>query len=184
MSTKTVSETSAAVIETRDQLIGYFAGGEKPAERWRIGTEHEKFVFRTSDHRAPSYDEPGGIRDLLMALTEFGWRPVEEGGKVIALTGASPQGMEAMVGALRDPDQQPRIQGDVALLSGGRVEAFRISRDYAVGSLPIWLWPQLYLGHRPDLILALLVGAALLLAIPAYWAMRRRAATRLRARHP
>jgi glutamate--cysteine ligase len=87
MSTKTVSETSAAVIETRDQLIGYFAGGEKPAERWRIGTEHEKFVFRTSDHRAPSYDEPGGIRDLLMALTEFGWKPIEENGKVIALAG-------------------------------------------------------------------------------------------------
>ncbi|MBB3909554.1 glutamate--cysteine ligase [Sphingomonas desiccabilis] len=87
MSTKTVSDTSAAVIETRDQLIGYFAGGEKPAERWRIGTEHEKFVFRTSDHRAPSYDEPGGIRDLLMALTEFGWTPIEENGKVIALSG-------------------------------------------------------------------------------------------------
>ena len=87
MSTKTVSETSAAVIETRDQLIDYFAGGEKPAERWRIGTEHEKFVFRTSDHRAPSYDEPGGIRDLLLALTEFGWKPIEENGKVIALAG-------------------------------------------------------------------------------------------------
>jgi glutamate--cysteine ligase len=87
MSTKTVSTTSAAVIETRDQLIGYFAGGEKPAQRWRIGTEHEKFVFRTSDHRAPSYDEPGGIRDLLMALTEYGWQPVEENGTVIALSG-------------------------------------------------------------------------------------------------
>ncbi|MFT8244478.1 UDP-forming cellulose synthase catalytic subunit [Roseomonas sp. BN140053] len=110
--------------------------------------------------------------------------PLREGRSVLALTGTSPQGMEAMLAALRDPEQQPRIQGDVALLSGGRVEAFRISRDYSVGSLPIWLWPQLYLGHRPDLILALLVGAALLLAIPAYWAMRRRAATRLRARHP
>ena len=30
---------------------------------WRIGTEHEKLVFHKSDHRAPSYDEPGGIRD-------------------------------------------------------------------------------------------------------------------------
>src|SRR3546814_17725625 len=39
------------------------------------------------DHRAPSYDEPGGIYDLLMALTAYGWKPVEEGGKVIALSG-------------------------------------------------------------------------------------------------
>ena len=41
----------------------------------------------SSDHRAPSWDEPGGIRDLLLGLTDFGWKPVEEGGKVIALTG-------------------------------------------------------------------------------------------------
>ena len=75
-------------IEHRDQLVAYFARGEKPADRWRIGTEHEKFVYRRDDHRAPSYDEPGGIRDLLDGLTQFGWRPVTEGGNVIALTGA------------------------------------------------------------------------------------------------
>jgi glutamate--cysteine ligase len=75
-------------IEGRDDLLSVFSGGEKSRERWRIGTEHEKFVYRLADHRAPSWDEPGGIRDLLMGLTEFGWRPVEEGGKVIALTGS------------------------------------------------------------------------------------------------
>ncbi|MCW3836609.1 glutamate--cysteine ligase [Sphingomonas canadensis] len=87
MSTKTATDSDAPVIEHRSQLIDYFARGEKPAERWRIGTEHEKFVFRTGDRRAPSYDEPGGIRDLLMALTEYGWKPVEENGNVIALAG-------------------------------------------------------------------------------------------------
>src|SRR5689334_3177845 len=40
-----------------------------------------------SDHRAPSYDEPGGIRDLLSGLTEYGWKPVIENGNVIALSG-------------------------------------------------------------------------------------------------
>jgi glutamate--cysteine ligase len=87
MSTKTVSNSNAAVIEDRAQLVDYFARGEKPKDRWRIGTEHEKFVFSTADHHAPSYDEPGGIHDLLMALTQFGWKPVEERGKVIALAG-------------------------------------------------------------------------------------------------
>ena len=57
------------------------------ARTWRIGTEHEKFVYRVDDHRAPSYDEPGGIRDLLTGLTEFGWKPVVENGKTIALSG-------------------------------------------------------------------------------------------------
>ena len=87
MTTGTDAPASSPTIESRDQLIASFARGEKPAERWRIGTEHEKFVYRTADHRAPSYDEPGGIRDLLADLTRHGWRPVEEGGHVIALTG-------------------------------------------------------------------------------------------------
>ncbi|MEQ1923090.1 MAG: hypothetical protein ABL952_11350, partial [Pyrinomonadaceae bacterium] len=28
-------------------IVAWIAAGEKPKERWRIGTEHEKFVFRT-----------------------------------------------------------------------------------------------------------------------------------------
>jgi glutamate--cysteine ligase len=88
MSTKTVSNRNDPIIESREQLIAAMAKGEKPKDRWRIGTEHEKFVYCTGDHHAPSYDEPGGIRDLLMALTEFGWQPVYEGDKVIAMSGA------------------------------------------------------------------------------------------------
>jgi glutamate--cysteine ligase len=74
-------------IESKADLLAVFEGGEKSRDAWRIGTEHEKFVYRTADHRAPSYDEPGGIRDLLNGLTEFGWKPVVEGGNVIALSG-------------------------------------------------------------------------------------------------
>ncbi|WP_419816611.1 glutamate--cysteine ligase [Glacieibacterium sp.] len=77
-----------APIEGRDQLISVFERGARPAADWRIGTEHEKFVYRTADHRAPSYDEPGGIRDLLKEMEGYGWEPVLEGGKVIALKGA------------------------------------------------------------------------------------------------
>jgi len=88
MTTRTASDAADPIIETRDDLLVPFESGEKPKAAWRIGTEHEKFVYRREDHRAPGYDEPGGIRDLLMAMTEFGWEPVEEGGKVIALSGA------------------------------------------------------------------------------------------------
>ena len=75
-------------VESRSDLLSVFEDGEKPREQWRIGTEHEKFVYRCADRRAPSYEERGGIRDLLMGLTEFGWEPVTEGGNVIALKGA------------------------------------------------------------------------------------------------
>ncbi|MFC0205584.1 glutamate--cysteine ligase [Novosphingobium soli] len=93
MSTREVSDREDPVIETLDQLAAPMAAGEKPREAWRIGTEHEKFVYDLADRHAPSYAEPGGIRDLLMALTEFGWEPlVEEGpggtANVIAMKGA------------------------------------------------------------------------------------------------
>ncbi|HST36551.1 MAG TPA: glutamate--cysteine ligase [Allosphingosinicella sp.] len=109
MTTRT--ETSNAKdrpIESRDDLLATFSKGEKPKDRWTIGTEHEKFVFRCRDHAAPSYDEPGGIRDLLGELTQFGWEPVIENGNVIALTGPDgavslePAGQLELSGAQRE----------------------------------------------------------------------------------
>ena len=88
MSTRQASDRDDPIIESRDQLAAPMAAGEKPRERWRIGTEHEKLVYRTSDHHAPSYDEPDVIRDLLVALQPYGWEPIEEGGKIIALSGS------------------------------------------------------------------------------------------------
>jgi len=87
MSTRKASELQEPVIESVVQLAEPMAKGEKPPSQWRIGTEHEKFVYCVDDFHAPSYDEPGGIHDLLMALSEFGWEPVVEGCKVIAMSG-------------------------------------------------------------------------------------------------
>ena len=88
MSTRKASDGTDERIENREQLVAPMQAGEKPKDAWRIGTEHEKLVFNRADHHAPSYDEPGGIRDILLALQEFGWEPVEEDGKVIAMAGA------------------------------------------------------------------------------------------------
>lgn len=87
MSTRQDATGEDPLIESREDLIQVFAGGEKPRARWRIGTEHEKFVYRLADRRAPSYEEPGGIRDLLDGLRQFGWSPITEGDHVIALSG-------------------------------------------------------------------------------------------------
>ena len=93
MSTRDVSERDDPVIESREALLAPMIKGEKPASAWRIGTEHEKLVFAKADHHAPSYAEPGGIRDLLMAMTDYGWEPVMEtdatgASNVIALSGS------------------------------------------------------------------------------------------------
>ncbi|QSR17417.1 glutamate--cysteine ligase [Novosphingobium sp. KA1] len=88
MSTREVSDRDDPIVESLDQLAAPMAAGEKPREAWRIGTEHEKFVYDTADHHAPSYGEQGGIRDLLNALTQFGWEPIIEGDNVIAMKGS------------------------------------------------------------------------------------------------
>ncbi|MBA3880984.1 MAG: glutamate--cysteine ligase [Sphingobium sp.] len=143
MSTKTVSDSQSAVIEHRDQLIATFAKGEKPKDRWRIGTEHEKFVYKTDDHRAPSYVEPGGIRDLLMALTEFGWTPVIENGNVIALTGSDgsvslePAGQFELSGAPLDNLHQTCAE------TGRHLEqVLKVGEKLGIGFLGLGMWPD------------------------------------------
>jgi glutamate--cysteine ligase len=78
--------SSGEPITDRRQLVGYLESGCKPREKWRIGTEHEKFVFRRSDLRRVPYDGRDGIRALLEGMTRFGWEPVPENGNPIALT--------------------------------------------------------------------------------------------------
>jgi glutamate--cysteine ligase len=88
MSNKQEAAGDGAPIETKADLIRLFERGERPKADWKIGTEHEKFVFRLADHGQPSWAEAGGIRDLLTAFGRFGWEPVLEDGKIIAATGA------------------------------------------------------------------------------------------------
>ncbi|MBL6952688.1 MAG: glutamate--cysteine ligase [Alphaproteobacteria bacterium] len=73
-------------IEDFSELVAFIAAGEKPRDRWRIGTEHEKFAYRLGDLGRLDYDGPQGIRAMLEGLQRFGWQPVKEAGNVIALT--------------------------------------------------------------------------------------------------
>ncbi len=143
MSTKTASTAKSAIIESRDQLIASFARGEKPSDRWRIGTEHEKFVYALGDHHAPSYDEASGIRALLGELEQYGWAPVMEGGNVIALTGADgsislePAGQFELSGAPLDNLHQTCAE------TGRHLAQVKAAGDkLGVGFLGLGMWPD------------------------------------------
>ena len=123
----------------------------------------------------------GAPGESLGALLGFE-SPLRSGRSVVALTGSSPAGLEAMVTALRDPEQVPRVQGDTAILSGGRIQAFRVGSTYTVGTLPPWLWPEYLMKDNPYLLLGVFLLVILLIPGPIYWALRRRAAQRLRER--
>lgn len=80
------SSTTSLPITDKEQLVAYMASGCKPPEQWRIGTEHEKFAFDPGTLHTLRYEGDKGIRALLEGLTRFGWEPVFENGKPIALT--------------------------------------------------------------------------------------------------
>lgn len=70
----------------KQQMVDWIAAGEKPKDRWLIGTEHEKFLFNREDLRPLDYEGKGGIGEVLGEFERrYDWQPVREDGKVIAL---------------------------------------------------------------------------------------------------
>ncbi|MDX2203981.1 MAG: glutamate--cysteine ligase [Hyphomicrobiaceae bacterium] len=109
MSTREDSAPSAPV-GSRDELVAWIEAGCKPAERWRIGTEHEKFLFQTETLRPVPYAGRNGVRALMEGLIrEFGWLPIMEGDNIIALK--RPNGAAGGTVSL-EPGGQFELSGD------------------------------------------------------------------------
>ncbi len=85
-----VPDKAAAVpVTRREQLIDYFAEAAKPSSEWGLGTEYEKVAVLREDARAVPFSGRRGIESLLRDLAErFDWEPIEEEGRVVALSGA------------------------------------------------------------------------------------------------
>ena len=73
-------------IETRDELVAWFAAGIKPKSQFRLGTEHEKFAFTVEGRRPVPYEGRRSIRALLEGMQHLlGWEPIIEEGNIIGL---------------------------------------------------------------------------------------------------
>ena len=143
MSTRDASGAEDPIIESRDQLVAPMQKGEKPEPAWRIGTEHEKLVYKRSDFHAPSYDEPCGIRDMLLNLQRFGWESIEENGKVIAMKGddgtvsLEPAGQLELSGAPLENLHQTCAE------TGRHLKQVKeIGEACGVGFLGLGMWPD------------------------------------------
>ena len=91
-------------IETVDELVAHLAAGNKAREKWRIGTEHEKFPFYVDGHAPVPYGGERGIRALLEGMQKtLGWDPIIDDGRIIGLV-------------------EPTGQGAISLEPGGQFE--------------------------------------------------------------
>ena len=49
------------IIENKKQVIEYFEKGFKPRQLWKIGTEHEKFLYHLNTLKPIDYHGKKGI---------------------------------------------------------------------------------------------------------------------------
>lgn len=64
-------------ISDLDELVAVFHAAEKPADKFRIGAEAEKFAVK-ADGSPLQYDGPEGVVGIFDALSEYGWEPERE----------------------------------------------------------------------------------------------------------
>ena len=81
-----IPQSAGGPIQSRDDLVAHIAAGSKPKSEWRIGTEHEKFVYSLKDYKPLAYETRPGIRQLLEGMKRFGWQPIMEGPNIIGLS--------------------------------------------------------------------------------------------------
>ncbi len=75
---------AAGPVTSIEALVDWFRAGEKPAERWRVGMEHEKIGLLAGTVAPIPHGGPRGIGELLARLERFGYRPFLERGQPIA----------------------------------------------------------------------------------------------------
>ena len=70
------------MITLKDHIINYFNSGIRTPEQFKIGIEHEKFLFDLNTNKRADYQT---ILKMFKGLYEFGWKPILENENIIGL---------------------------------------------------------------------------------------------------
>jgi glutamate--cysteine ligase len=143
------------LVRNRADLVGWIAAGEKPRDAWRIGTEHEKFVFYTETLEPVPYAGPRGIRALMEHLIlRYDWEPILEGDNIIALKrpAGDPGGTISL-----EPGGQFELSGapvrtlhETADETQGHLrEVLDVGEDLGIGFLGVGFSPKWTLDETP-----------------------------------
>jgi glutamate--cysteine ligase len=140
-------------IETREDLVAWFEAGSKPRSHFRIGTEHEKFVFTVHGHSPVSYEGRRGIRALLEGMQHLlGWEPIIEAGNIIGLFDVTGGGAISL-----EPGGQFELSGapvetvhqTCSELMAHLAQVKEVARPLGIGFLGLGMTPNWSLAQIP-----------------------------------
>jgi glutamate--cysteine ligase len=145
-----IPQSGGGPIEHPDQLAEHLAQGGKPAQHWRIGTEHEKFGYLTDTLEPLPYEGARSVRAMLEGLCDrFGWAPVREGPHIIGATRAGanvslePGGQLELSGAPVETVHQTQAETGSHLREVRSIAEEIGVRFLGVGAAPIWSHDQM-----------------------------------------
>jgi len=145
--------SDATPIGARDELVQWIAEGEKPRDRWRLGTEHEKIPFYREGNAPVPYEGNAGIRVLLDGLrAETGWEPILDGNNIIGLFDAAGGGAISL-----EPGGQFELSGapvrtvheSAAEFARHLADAKRVAEPMGVGFLSLGMSPKWSRAETP-----------------------------------
>ncbi|MCK8780752.1 glutamate--cysteine ligase [Rhizobium sp. NTR19] len=85
--------TDQTPLSSVSELSSYLEVGARPKDKFRIGTEHEKFAFFRADNSPVPYSGDASISALLKGMqAKLGWEPIMDGDNIIGLGEQSGQG--------------------------------------------------------------------------------------------
>jgi len=70
------------MIDHKEHIIKYFESGIKDTKNFKMGIEHEKFLFDQKTNKRADYTT---IKKMFVLLSEFGWKPIMEKQNIIGL---------------------------------------------------------------------------------------------------
>jgi glutamate--cysteine ligase len=141
----------ASPIESREALVAWLEQGCKPADAFRVGTEHEKIAFYRADHSPVPYQS--GIEALLEGMqARLAWAPILDEGRLIGLYDSEgggaislePGGQFELSGAPLETIHQTAAEIDRHLADVGAV-----AEPLGIGFLALGLSPKWSLAETP-----------------------------------
>ena len=132
-----------------EDLAGWFAAGSKARSEFRVGAEHEKFVFRKGSHAPVAYEGRDGIKALLEGMMRFGWSPVTEqtsvGGEVVIGLNRGMENISLEPGGQFELSGAPLLtMHDICEETGRHLEEAKVIADelglgfLGLGFTPLW----------------------------------------------